>query len=164
MSETKSDAAKNELVITRVFDAPPELVWRAWTDPEHSKKWWGPKDFTCPFCRIDLKVGGKYLFCMKSKEGKEYWSTGTYIEIIPNKKLVCTDSFSDEKGNIVPASDLDMPGKNWPLEMFVTVTFEDLGGKTKMTLKHAGIPGAEMSDMTGAGWNRSFDKLAESLK
>lgn len=164
MAETKSDAAKDELVITRIFDAPPELVWRAWTDPEHMKNWWGPKDFTCPFCRIDLKVGGKYLLCMKSEEGREFWVTGTYIEIIPNKKLVCTDSFSDEKGNVVPASDLGMPGKDWPLEMYVTVTLEDLGGKTKMTMKHVGIPGAEISDMTGSGWNQSFDKLAESLK
>ena len=164
MTEKNKDTAKGELVITRIFDATPELVWRAWTDPEHMKKWWGPKDFTCPFCRIDLKVGGKYLFCMRSKEGQEFWSTGTYIEIIPNKKLVCTDSFSDNKGNIIHASEHGLPGKDWPMEMYVTVTFEDLGGKTRMTLKHAGLPEGEMSDMTGAGWNQSFDKLAESLK
>ncbi|MFI5211881.1 MAG: SRPBCC domain-containing protein [Ignavibacteria bacterium] len=164
MSDPKSDASKRELVIERIFEAPPEMVWRAWTDPENMKKWWGPKDFTCPSCRIDFKVGGKCLFCMLSNEGKEYWSTGTYNEIIPLKKIVCTDSFSDKDGNVIPASELGMPGKDWPLEMYVTVTFEDLGGKTKMTLKHVGIPGAEMSDMTGAGWNQSFDKLAESLK
>lgn len=67
MSDAKTEA--RELVITRIFAAPRKLVWKAWTNPEHLMRWWGPKDFTSPACKIDLRVGGKYLFCMRSKEG-----------------------------------------------------------------------------------------------
>ncbi len=159
----KSPAKTDELVITRIFDAPRERVWKAWTEPEQAMKWWGPKEFTSPACKIDFRVGGKYLFCMRSPDGKDYWSTGVYKEIVLHERIVCTDSFADEQGNVVPGSHYGM-GDDFPMEMTVTVTFEDIGGKTKMTLKHAGMPGAEMSDMTGQGWNGSFDKLAESLK
>ncbi len=165
---TESNARNNdttrELVITRVFDAPRELVWKAWTDPEHVMRWWGPKGYTSPVCKIDFRVGGKYLFCMRSPEGKDYWSTGTYREIIPPEKIVVTDSFADSEGNVVPASEYGMPGE-FPLELQVTVTFEDLGdGKTKMTLRHVGLPEGQMGEMAADGWNQSFDKLAESLK
>jgi uncharacterized protein YndB with AHSA1/START domain len=154
---------ENELVITRIFDAPRELVWKAWTEPNYATKWWGPKDFTAPVCKIDLGVGGKYLFCMRSPDGKDYWSTGVYKEIVENESLVCTDCFADEDGNIVPATHYGMVG-DFPLEMLVTVTFEEQEGKTKMTLKHIGMPFGEMGDMAGQGWNESFDKLEKSLK
>jgi uncharacterized protein YndB with AHSA1/START domain len=153
--------AQKELTLTRVFNLPVSKVWAAWTDPETCKKWWGPKDFTCPYSAIDLKVGGKYLSCMRSANGDEYWSTGTYKEIIPNKKLVLTDSFSDNKGNVIPASELNMPGE-WPLELQVTITLEENDGKTKMTLKHEGLPPEMLSDCE-TGWQESFDKL-ENLK
>lgn len=156
-------AEKNELVITRIFDAPRELVWKAWTDPEHCMKWWGPKNFTAPVCRMDLRVGGKYLNCMRSPDGKDYWTTGIYKEIVKPEKLVYTDSFADENGNVVPASHYNMPGE-FPLEMVVTVTFEELDGKTKMTLVHKDMPAGKMQEMAGTGWNESFDKLAETLK
>ena len=172
-----ANAAQGELIITRIFHAPRELVWKAWTDPKHLMRWWGPKDFTSPVCKIDFRVGGKYLFCMRSSkllpappgsppitEGQEFWSTGVYREIVPLKRIVCTDSFADEKGNVVPASHYGMPGDDWPLEFIVTVTFEDAGGTTTMTLRHAGFPAGEMGKMAGAGWNESFDKLAESLR
>jgi len=154
----------NKLIITRSFDAPLRSVWKAWTDPEHLMRWWGPKDFTSPFCKLDLHVGGKYLYCMRSKEGQEFWSTGTYKEIIPFERLVCTDSFADEKGNAVPASYYDMPGDDWPMELTVTIVFEYLSGKTKMTLTHVGIPAGQMKEMCSTGWNQSFDKLTDSLK
>jgi uncharacterized protein YndB with AHSA1/START domain len=154
--------AERELVITREFNAPRELVWKVWTDPERMKRWWGPQNFTAPVCKIDLRVGGAYLYCMRSPEGQDYWTTGVYREIVPLERIVCTDSFADEKGNQVPASHYGMGG-DWPSELLVTVTFEDHEGKTKLTLRHAGIPAGEMSDLTKAGWNESFDKLAEAL-
>jgi len=156
-------AEKNELVITRIFDAPRDRVWNAWTEPEQAMKWWGPKNFTSPACKIDFRVGGKYLFCMRSSDGQDYWSTGIYQEIVALERIVCTDSFADEHGNVVPASHYGMEG-NFPLEMTVTITFEELGGKTKMTLKHSRMPAGDMSKMAGIGWNESFDKLAEILK
>ncbi len=161
-TNTKTAINQKPINITRTFDLPVNKLWQAWTEPESMKKWWGPKDYTCPFCKIDLKPGGKYLSCMRSKEGTEFWSTGTYQEIIPQKKLVLTDSFSDEKGNVISASDLNMPGK-WPQELLVTVTFEQTGGKSKMALEHVGVP-PEMYDECILGWEQSLDKLEENFK
>ena len=165
-AEAKSNAGKTaatELVITRVFDAPRELVWKAWTDPEHMMRWWGPATFTAPVIQMDLRVGGKYLWCMRSAEGQEYWTTGVYLEIVPPEKLVYTDHFADAVGNVVPASHYGM-NVEWPADSVVTVTLEAMNGKTKMTLRHTGIPVGNMAEMTNAGWNGSLDKLAESLK
>jgi uncharacterized protein YndB with AHSA1/START domain len=166
MTARQSNPAKlpisDDLVITRIFDAPRDAVWKAWTEPEHLTRWWGPKEFTAPACKIDFRVGGKYLFCMRSPEGQDFWSTGVYREIVPMERLVCTDSFADKKGNVVPASHYGMQGE-FPTELQVTVTFEEDGGKTRMTLEHAGLPATMLSDCE-AGWSGSFDKLADSLK
>ncbi|MBI4312394.1 MAG: SRPBCC domain-containing protein [Chloroflexi bacterium] len=160
--EPKAKQMTSDLVITRTFDAPRELVWKAWTEPERLMRWWGPKGFTAPACKIDLRVGGKYVNCMRSPDGKDYWSTGVYREIVPMERIVCTDSFADEKGNVVPGSHYGM-GEDFPLEMVVTMTLEEVGGKTRMTLRHGGMPAGEHSEGAGAGWNESFDKLAEVL-
>jgi uncharacterized protein YndB with AHSA1/START domain len=152
----------NELSITRVFKAPGPLVWKAWTEPAIVRRWWGPKGYTCPVANIDLRVGGKYLNDMRSPEGKDYWSTGTYREIQPMERIVATDSFADAKGNVVPASYYGMTGE-FPLELLVTVTFKEQKGKTTMTLRHEGMPPGEMTESAKAGWNESFDKLAAIL-
>ena len=98
---------------------------------------------------------------MQSADGKKIWTTGIYKEIIPNEKIVYTDSFSDEKGNPVPSDHYGMPGL--PMEFIVTVMIEETNGKTKMTLTHEGLPAGEMQQGANIGWNTSFDKLAESL-
>ena len=149
-------AAGKGLVIERVFDALPERLWAAWTVPEFFMRWWGPKGFTSPSCRIDLAAGGTYLACMRSPEGREIWSTGIYREVVTEKKLVMTDNFSDDKGNRVPAKFYGLD-RNFP-EAEVTVKFEAQKGKTRMTVRHAGIP-AEYRDDTKKGLNESFDKL-----
>ncbi len=151
------------LTITRVFDAPRERVWQAWTDPEQVKRWWGPQGYTSPVDQIDLRVGGKYLFSMRSPEGRDYWSAGVYTEIIPMALLVYTDHFADEHGNVVPASYYGLD-ENFPLETLVSVRFEDLDGKTRMTLTGTGVPAGKMYEDTREGWNQSFDKLEEILK
>jgi uncharacterized protein YndB with AHSA1/START domain len=155
-------ASRQEVVMTRLFDAPRELVWKAWTDPERLKRWWGPAGFTAPSAELDLRVGGKYLFCMRSPDGKDYWTTGVYREIVPLERFVCTDSSADEKGNVVPATYYGM-SPDFPLEMLVTVTLEERDGKTKMTLRLAGIPSGPDSQGAEQGLNQSFDKLAEEL-
>ena len=99
---------------------------------------------------------------MRSPEGRDFWTTGVYREIVPLERLVYTDAFADADGNVVPASRYGMAG-DWPSETVVTVTFEELAGKTTLTLRHVGIPSGEMSDMTGAGWSESFDKLAAAV-
>jgi len=150
-----------ELVIMRTFDAPREAVWNAWTDPAQFMRWWGPEGFTCPECSIEFRVGGRYLYCMRSPEGRDYWGTGVYRDIQPMERILCTDCFADEKGNVVPASHYGMQGE-WPLEMTVTVLLEDTGGKTGLTLLHDGIPPETKKDCE-AGWNGSFEKLARIL-
>ncbi|HET9915322.1 MAG TPA: SRPBCC domain-containing protein [Anaerolineales bacterium] len=162
-TESTRRSARSELVITRVFDAPRELVWTAWTDPEHFRRWWGPKNYICPFCEMDFRVGGRYLNCMRSSEGLEVWSTGVFREIVPMERIVFTDCFADENGNVVPATHYGL-SLDFPLEMLITVTFEDQNGKTKMTLKHIGLPATPEGEGAQQGWNESFDKLAESLE
>jgi uncharacterized protein YndB with AHSA1/START domain len=157
------DTKDQELFITRIFDAPRESVWKAWTDADLMKRWWGPKGFTSPYYKIDFRVGGRFLFCMRSPEGKDYWGTGIYHEIVPQEKIVFSDSFADEKGNVVPATQYGM-STDFPLEMLVTVTFEEIEGKTKLTLRHVGIPAGADRDGANVGWNQSLDKLAEALR
>src|SRR6188768_3231030 len=99
---------QNELKIVRNFDAPVQQVWHAWTDPEHFKKWWGPMGYSCPDCIIDFRVGGKYINSMMDDKGNKIWTTGVYKEIVPIEKIVYTDSFSDESGNIVPSENYGM--------------------------------------------------------
>jgi len=159
---------KLELIITRIFNAPCELVFKTWSDCEFVKKWWGPKGFTAPFCKNDFRVGGKYLYAMKAPEGTEIWSgktiwsTGVYREIVPLKRIVATDSFADEKGNVVPAKHYGM-NADFPLELLLRVTFEDLDGKTQLTLRHVGFPSEADKEGARQGWNESLDKLEEIL-
>ena len=155
MSETQTE---QELVIERVLDAPRDRVWKAWTEPEQIKQWWGPKDFTAPSIESDFREGGTYLWAMKSPEGQVYWGTGTFQEIVPPERFVMTDSFADEQGNVVPPSHYGMPGDH-PREWRITVTFEELDGKrTKLTVRHYGMaPGETQAE---AGWNETLDKLA----
>ncbi|MDD1693239.1 MAG: SRPBCC domain-containing protein [Methanoregula sp.] len=154
-----SKTCEDEILITRFFDAPREFIWRAWTEPELVRMWWGPKNFTAPSCAINLRVGGSYLYDMRSPEGKDYWSTGVFREIKRPERLVYTDSFSDENGKVVPATFYGMSA-DLPREMLVTVTFDELAGRTQLTLRHAGIPPGEMQDQTREGWLESLDKFA----
>jgi uncharacterized protein YndB with AHSA1/START domain len=156
---------EGEMVIVRFFDASVEQVWKAWTEPERMRRWWGPKDFTSPVVKIDFRVGGKYLIDMRSPDGKDYWSTGVYKEIVPMKKIVVTDSFADQNGNVVSASFYEMdPG--FPLESEVILTFEEYGDKTKFTIRYPSLHGMNAKDLEGMrqGWNESFDKLAQALR
>lgn len=151
--------AKSPLVeVTRTFRAPVERVWRAWTESAMAKQWWGPENFTCPEAKIDFRVGGKYQLAMQDPSGKVMWSTGEYQDIIPLKKIVATDAFSDKDGNMISASDAGMPGE-WGDISIATIEFTAVGpDETRMSLVHEGIPG-EMHDDCVDGWSTSFNKL-----
>lgn len=151
-----------DLVITRSFNAPRELVWKTWTEPERVKRWWGPRYFSAPVCKIDFRVGGKFLFCMRGPNGKDHWNTGTYREIIPQERLDMTNFFADEKGNVVPPAYYGQPGE-WGKELALTLTLEDLGGKTRMTLRCAGLPEGLAREQAETGWNQSLDKFDAAL-
>jgi uncharacterized protein YndB with AHSA1/START domain len=101
---------------------------------------------------------------MRTAEGQDVWSTGVYKEIVMPERLICTDSFADEHGHVVPATYYGM-NPDTPIELLVTVTFEEYGqGETCLTLRHSGLPAGEMSEGTQAGWNEMFDKLSEILR
>jgi uncharacterized protein YndB with AHSA1/START domain len=155
--------AEQEVVITRVFDAPIELVWKAWTEPERMQQWWGPQGWTLPVCKLDVRVGGVLHFCMRGPDGQVVWGTGVYREVVPLERLVHTDSFSDADGNVVSAEHYGM-SPDWPLEMLVTVTFVEDEGKTTVTVRH-GTGAVSAEDRGGAeqGWSESLDRLAEYL-
>lgn len=146
--------------IVREFDAPREAVWRSWTEPAAFMAWWGGV-YSCPAAKLDPKVGGTYHAAMRSPEGQTFWSTGTYKEVVPMEKLVFSDSFADSTGKVMPASALGIPG-DWPLELTCSLSFSEANGKTRMVLRHEGVPGSD-TEMCTMGWNQSFDKLATSL-
>ena len=157
---------KRASVIARVFDAPREKVWKAWTDPEAVKLWWGPKDFTAPHISIDLRVGGRFVYSMRGAglDGavKDYWNIGEHKEIVPMTKIVTTMSFADEQRKPVPASHYGLPGK-WPKEVLVTATFADIkDGKTRLTVQETGIP-REVAELSRLGWEQQLDKFADAL-
>ena len=148
-------ALQKEIVINRVFDLPVSKLWKAWTEPEYFKKWWGPKDYTCPFSKMEARVGGKYLNRMRGPFGKEFCSTGVVKEFVPGKKLVVSDRFSDEKENTKPAG---MPG-----ELLITVTMKETDGSTRLRLRHEGISD-EMRYECIRNWNQSLDKLQKNIR
>ena len=158
-----SDSTINEdaVVIERTFEAAVDLIWQMWTDPEHFKQWYGPTGFTVPVADMDMRVGGKRLICMASPDGSmKMWTTGEYVEIVPKERLVYTESPADENGNVVSPSAMGMPD-GYPATTEVTVLLEDLGGRTKMVMTHAGVPA---SSGAGGGWEQAFDKLAEHIE
>ena len=141
-----------ELVITRTFDAPRELVWKTWTDPKHVAQWWGPKDFTNPVCELDVRPGGAILIHMRGPDGVVYPMKGEFNEIVPPERLVMTNgAVEDEAGNP-------------QLVVVTTVTFAEHEGKTTLTMQAVVTKAAPEAEGALAGmeegWNQSLDRLA----
>lgn len=156
-----------EFMYTRVLDAPRELVYRAWTEPEHLAKWWGPKGFTVMVCKIDLRPGGTFHYGLKGPDGSTMWGRFEYLDIAPPERISYIVSFSDEHGGVTrhPLSD------TWPLETINTVTFDDTGGKTTVLLRSLPIRATEEECRTFAaahkgmegGFGGMLDQLAAYL-
>jgi uncharacterized protein YndB with AHSA1/START domain len=152
-----------DFVISRVFDAPREQVFKGWTHPAHVKNWWGPKDFTAPYCKIDFQPGGSFHFCMRSPDGKEYWNTGSYRAIVVPEKIVSTMYFSDSEGNILKPRDYGF-ADDFPIETIDVVTFNVLGrNKTNLTLRRNHSQSVAMRYGERQGWNESLDRFAKEL-
>jgi uncharacterized protein YndB with AHSA1/START domain len=148
---TQSDPATSanpELLITRTFDAPRDLLFKLWTDPEHLKHWGSPKDLTVPHHEADIRPGGAYRLCMRGPGGTEYRLLGVYREIVAPERLVFTHAWDEDDGS---------PGH----ETLVTITFEDAGDKTKLTLHQTGFASVESRDGHRGGWNSQLDNLAD---
>ena len=172
MAEKRNSSAmepgKGEFVITRVFDAPRELVWKAWTEPDRLMHWWGPKGFTMRDCKMDLRPGGVFHYCMRSPNDQEMWGKFVYREIVPPERLVFIVSFSDKDGNTIRAPF----SQDWPLEVLSTVTFTEHEGRTTITLKGIPINATESERKTfeaghegmKQGWTGTLDQLAAYLE
>jgi len=150
------------------MDAPRERVWKAWTEPAQLKQWWGPKGFKVHTCKVDLKPGGIFLYGMQAPDGSDVWGKFTYREIKAPEKLVFIVSFSDPQGGVTRH-----PGnENWPLQTMSTVTFEQVGGKTKVTVQwspHEASDAERKSFEDGKasmqqGWSGTFEQFADYLK
>jgi uncharacterized protein YndB with AHSA1/START domain len=131
MMMENSTTQKAEFVITRTFDFPRDMLWKAFTEVEHLKKWWGPKGFTIFHATLDFRPGGTFHYGMKSQGGEEMWAKFVYRDIVPHEKISYVLSFSDAEGNLTkhPAS------PTWPMEMLNTIMFVEEDGKTTITLK-----------------------------
>jgi uncharacterized protein YndB with AHSA1/START domain len=152
------NGSQDAVVIERWFDASVDLIWQMWTDPEHFRAWYGPQGTTIPIATMDVRVGGTRRVCMEmdTPDGpRRMWFTGEHLEVVENRRLVYTESMSDENGNVSSPSDMGMSGGH-PMTTEVRIELENVGGRTKMVLTHAGIP----SDSPGAvGWAMALDKL-----
>jgi uncharacterized protein YndB with AHSA1/START domain len=162
-----AERSSEDFVITREFDAPRDLVFTAWTEPERLAQWWGPKGFTMISTKVDLRPGGVFHYGMKSPDGHEMWGKFVYREITPPERMVFVISFSDENGGVTrhPLS------ATWPLEVINTLTFSEHDGKTTLTLRGGPINATEEERATfkaghssmQQGFKGTFDQLAEYL-
>ncbi|HXN13194.1 MAG TPA: SRPBCC domain-containing protein [Candidatus Acidoferrales bacterium] len=145
-----TEPADRVLTITRIFDAPRSLVFKAWTDSDHIARWWGPRGFKSDVIKNDLRPGGSYRIHMLGPDG-DHWTQGLYREVVPPERLVMVGSWADAQGN---------PTRP---ETTLTLLFEDVGGKTKLTLHNAIFESVTARDLHNGGWNSSLDCLAEYL-
>jgi uncharacterized protein YndB with AHSA1/START domain len=153
-SDASTKPVEREVVITRMFDAPRALVFKAWTDPKHLKLWWGPKGFTNPVCETDPRVGGAWRVVMRAPNGEEYPCGGVYREIVEPERLVFTNIATDKEGHPV-------------IDGLTSVTFAEDAGRTKLTLRTRGVAvvsyaAAYLAGME-AGWTQSLERLAAEL-
>ena len=163
MNDLKIDPAQTPFVISHTFDAPRETVWKAWTEVERMKEWFGPKGFTTPVARMDFRPGGVYHYCMQSADGHAMWGKNVYREIVAPERIVLVNSFPDKSGNLTrhPMS------ATWPLEMLSKFTLEERGGKTKVTVEWLPANATDEERKTfdashegmKTGWTGTFDQL-----
>jgi uncharacterized protein YndB with AHSA1/START domain len=168
MSEpTMKTAAQRPFIISRAFDAPRELVWKAWSERARLMEWFGPAGFKMPAAKMDFHPGGSFHYCMESPDGHEMWGKFIYREIVAPEKIVLVNSFSDEDGGITrhPMS------ATWPLEMLSTFTLAEENGRTTATVHWAPLNATEDERKTfdaahegmKQGWTGTFDQLTAYL-
>lgn len=158
-----TEQSELDIIITREFAAPRQLVWDVWTQPEHIEKWFGPKGFDTRVETLDFRVGGRSEYVMVGPDGTEYPANGTFNEIVPIEKIVSSDEFGEEYQAAAAKKKMDLPKG-----MVLTALFDDLGQRTKLTLitSHPTVEDKKKHEAMGvvAGWNSSFDKMNEYLE
>jgi uncharacterized protein YndB with AHSA1/START domain len=166
-NSTAAESGEHELVVTRVFNAPREMVWKALTEPERLEHWWGPKGFKSRVHKLELRPGGTFLYSQRTPDGREMWGKWVYREIEAPHRLVMVSSFTDEKGNLTrhPFE------PNWPLETLGTSTFTENQGRTTLTVRMVPLNATESEEKTffdgskfmEEGFAGTWDKLDKYL-
>lgn len=154
-------------IISRTFDAPRELVWKAWTERDRLMQWFGPKGFTMRLATMDLRPGGVFHYCLRSPDGKDVWGKFVYREIVAPERIVLVNSFSDERGSMTR----HLFSPTWPLEMLSTTTFIEEGGRTMVAVQWEPVNASvaerkvfdESHESMRQGWTGTFDQLAAYL-
>jgi uncharacterized protein YndB with AHSA1/START domain len=150
MSMTRSEVSDLDLIVTRLIDAPRAMVFKAWTDPTQVARWWGPKGYVTTHCEMDIREGGAYRCCMRSPEGTDHWKRGVYREILAPERIVFTFAWEDPTGH---------PGH----QTLITVTFEEAGAKTQLTLRQRVFDTVENRDSHRIGWTSCLERFAEYM-
>ena len=151
-----------QIEVTRTFNAPVEMVWTLWTDPELVKRWWGPKHYVSPVAKINFRIGGKSLVSMQAPKemgGQEFYSIWEYVKIIPLKTIEFVQSLSDDTGSKIDPTDVGMPA-DFPRDIKTVVIFNALGkNKTEMTVTEYAEFGT-ISNFAQIGLEQSMDKMS----
>lgn len=156
-----------KFVISRSFSAPLDRVWKAWTEPEQMAQWWGPKGFDADVKTLDLKSGGMFHYRLLSPQGQEMWGRMIFREVVPKQRLVFINSFSDPAGGLTRHP----MAPDWPLQMHTTITFDEVDGKTTVTVEWVPYEASESEseafdkgrESMQAGWSGTFEKLEGHL-
>lgn len=161
---TRKEVKTKDLVVKRVFDATVEQVWKAWSEPELVKKWWGPTGFTAPVAKMDFREGGTSLVCMRSPDGHDMYNTWTYKRIVPLQSIEFVLDWADKSGNRADPSTMGLP-PNMPRDVRHVITFKALGEKkTEMTITEYGYTSTQHYEMSKAGLEQCLDKMAAVVK
>jgi uncharacterized protein YndB with AHSA1/START domain len=159
-----TERTKQDLVVTRIYDAPIEQVWQAWRDPEQVKQWWGPDGFTAPLAEIDFREGGTSLVCMSNPQFGDHYSTWYYQKIEPLARIELIHNLADKDGHKVDPVAMGMP-PDFPQDQLQIITFKALADQqTEMTVTEHGWTEGQMMDMSKLGLEQCLDKLGKSLK
>jgi uncharacterized protein YndB with AHSA1/START domain len=152
-------AGTRDLVVTRVFDAPVEKVWKAWVDPVLVMKWWGPDGFSSPLAEMDFREGGTSLVCMRSPDGTDMYSTWTYTQIVPLERFEYIFNLSDKDGNTLDPAALGLP-PDFPRDARHSVVFKTLSPtRTEMTMTEFGYTSDQLFNLSKAGLEQTLDKM-----
>ena len=159
-----TELKSHEIVVTREFKAPVAQVWKAWSDPAEVMRWWGPRYFTSPLCKMDFREGGTTLVCMRSPGGQDFYNTWHYEKIRPLTEIEFINNFADATGRRVAPEELGLP-PFLPQDVRQRVTFTPLAAATTaMTVIEYGYPAQdEMYELSRLGLEQCMDKLGETL-
>jgi uncharacterized protein YndB with AHSA1/START domain len=156
---TPQKTSQNDAIATRVMEAPPEAVWKAWTEPEFVMRWWGPEHFTSPACKLDFREGGTSLVCMRSPQGQDFYNTWTYLKIELFRRIEFLQNLADQDARPLDPAAAGLRA-DFPKDVRTVVTFKSVAGKTELSVSEYGFPDSQMFEFAQLGLEQCLDKMA----